>query len=151
MAHRARRNWTWYGLAFGIVLFVFGIGSTGMGHGTSLPITIFAAPLSLVSIYGWLSAPVWWAAIGWLLKEQRRNLAIAFLGVHTAAVLRLLLFGTRDEHGYGEWLYFSRTAHVMGPFLWGGLAIYALGLLAAWWLTLAPDTSPTPRAEPTSD
>ena len=151
MGHRARRNWAWYGFSFGMVLFVFGFGSAGMGHGSSLPISIFAAPLSLIPLWGLFSAPVWWTAIGWLLKGQRRNAAIACLAVHTAAVALILLLGTPGEAGSEQWRYFSRTERAMGPFLWLGLLIYAEGLLAAWWFTLTLGTPLTPLVEPTSD
>jgi hypothetical protein len=48
------------GFLFGLVLFVFAFISAALGHGSYLPASLFAAPVSAVPI-GALVIPVWWA------------------------------------------------------------------------------------------
>ena len=149
MPDHSRTRWTWYGLAFGVVLFVSAFGSAGGGHGSYLPFTIFAAPLSLVPMFGLFAAPVWWGFIGWLLKSRRHSLAIVALAVHTVTVGVVLSLGNPAEHGDEQWRYFAQVERIMPLWLWCGLVIYAAGLLIAWALAIGPLTI-TRRAEPTS-
>jgi hypothetical protein len=150
-------------VAFGVVLDVSGIGSAGAGHGSYLPLFMFAAPLSLLPLCALFAAPVWWGITGWLLKGERRRLAIAWLAVHTATVGLILWFGNPFEPGDEQWRYFNRVERIMPLWLWSGFVIYAIGLLVTWALTIKPIESsesvgsiepvesPTRRAAPTSD
>src|SRR5258708_11893519 len=65
ISHMLRnRRWAWVGFSYGCVLFLFAVGTSGMGHGTYLPFAIYGAPFSIVPILGLFVAPVWWAALG---------------------------------------------------------------------------------------
>lgn len=131
-----RRGWPWYGLAFGCLLFVFAFGSAGAGHGSYLPFSIFAAPLSLVPLFGLFAAPVWWTVIGWLLKAQRRGLATAALAIHTFTVGLVFWLGNPGEPGAEQWRYFREAQRVIPLWLWSGIGTYAIGLLVAWSLAI---------------
>ena len=63
------------GFAFGFVVMVCGMASAGAGHGSSLPLALGAAPLSLLPPAGFFAAPVLWATIGFL-ADRRWPLAV---------------------------------------------------------------------------
>lgn len=135
----------WSGVAFGLALFVFAFGSAGAGHGSYLPFALFAAPLSLIPVVGLFAAPVWWGAIGWLLKEGRRPIVVGMLGIHALTVAGVLSFGTLMEPGAEQWRYFRETHRAMPVWLWTGIALYVVGLVAAWsaaWKTPVPNALP---------
>jgi hypothetical protein len=140
-----RSRWPWYGLAFGCVLFVFAFGSAGAGHGSYLPLTIFAAPLSLIPFIGLFSAPVWWAAVGWLLKQQRTWVAALTMMLHGGAVGLILWLGTPGEPGNEQWRYFRATEQIMPLWLWSGIVIYGMGV-ATTWLVIARSGAIASRA-----
>jgi hypothetical protein len=154
--HRPRR-WPWYGLSFGIVLFVSALGSAGGGHGSYLPFTLFGTPLSLMPRVGLFAAPIWWGFIGWLLRSQRRRLAIVSLAIHTLSAGIVLWLGNPYEPGDEQWRYFLQVERIMPGWLWGGLLTYGTGLLIAWSLTINAARGVTgripvtPPAGPTSD
>jgi hypothetical protein len=129
----------WFGLAFGCVLLVFGFGSAGMGHGTYLPLAIYGAPLSIIPILGMFIAPVWWAAMGWVLSSRRRRTSVVMLILHMIAVGLFLWFGTPTEQGEERWTYFVRAEHYLPLWLWGGISTYVAGLLVAWTVTILRD------------
>jgi len=124
-------------LAFGIVLFVLAFRSAGGGHGSYLPFAIFAAPLSLVPIFGFFAAPLLWASIGWLLAEPQQWLAIIItLSVHTAGVCLVLVLGNPLEPGGEQWRYFWEVERVIPWWLWSAIILYAAGLASAWALAI---------------
>ena len=133
-----RTHWPWYGFAFGCVLFVFAFGSFGAGHGSYLPLALFAAPISLVPLVGLFSAPVWWAVVGWTLKDAHRVAQVLLMALHTCAMGLILWFGTPGESGSEQWRYFAKTQGVMPVWLWSGIIVYAIGLFVAWLLVLMP-------------
>lgn len=129
----------WYGLAFGAILFVFAFGSAGAGHGTYLPSAIFAAPLSLVPLFGLFAAPALWGLMGWLVRNEQRWPAIIAISIHSFAVILLLVLGNPEEPGSEQWRYFWQAERVVGWWLWTGLAIYVVGLVSAWVLAIGPN------------
>lgn len=56
--------------------------------------------------------------------------------LHTVAVGLILLFGTPMEYGDDRWKYFFKTEQFMPLWLWSGIAVYVIGLLAAWAVTI---------------
>ena len=119
------------GFLFGLVLFVFAFFSAGLGHGSYLQASLFAAPVSAVPI-GALVIPVWWAALGWLLEAGHRRTAVAALAVHSLAAIAITLFGTPNEPASEQWRYFREMERVNPWSIWGGLALYAGGIVVAW-------------------
>ena len=127
-----RSRWPWYGFAFGCVLFVFAFGSAGAGHGSYLPFAIFAAPVSLIPMIWLFSAPVWWGAVGWLLKQQRSWLSALVMAGHSSTVGLILWLGTPGEPGSEQWRYFRNTERIIPLWLWSGLVLYVIGLAISW-------------------
>jgi hypothetical protein len=123
------RRWAWLGFSYGCVLFLFAFGTSGMGHGTYLPFAIYGAPFSIFPIAGLFVAPVWWAALGWMLSSGRRRTAFVMLASHLTGVALLLWFGTPMEHGEDQWTYVSKVQRALPVWLWSGLAVYTVGLL----------------------
>lgn len=136
MTTTRRKWWQWYGFTFGCVLLVFGFGDVGAGHGTYLPLMLFGAPLSIVPVIGVLAAPIWWAIVGWSLKDQRL-IAVSAMAVHTCAIVLLWWFGSPWETREDEWTYFHRFEEFAPVWLWSGIAVYTVGVLAAWVLAIA--------------
>jgi hypothetical protein len=133
---KRRTRWPWYGAAFGSLLFVFGLGSLGAGHGTELPLTVFAAPVSAVPGIGFFAAPFWWAAIAWVLKRGQWWWSFAVMSVHTTAVGLILRYGDGRETVADQWHYFHQFERFDPKWLWGGIGIYLVGGLTAWLLAL---------------
>ena len=125
----AKSRWTLLGLLSGCVLFIFGFGAAGMGHGTYLPLAIYGAPFSVVPFAGPFITPVWWAALGWTISSRRRAVALGLLAAHIIGAALFVGFGTPDEPREVQWKYFDRVQHFSPVFLWAGLASYSAMLL----------------------
>ena len=135
-----RTRWPWYGLAFGCLLFVFAFGGMGAGHGSALPFALFSAPISLLPVVGFFSAPLWWTGIGWMLKEERRKALALLMALHTIAVGVVLWLGTPGEPGVEQWRYFRITEQAMPVWLWSGISVYVIGFVSIWILVLMPSS-----------
>lgn len=131
------RRWTLVGLVFGLVLFVFGIGALGIGHGTFLPMAVYGAPFSAVPFAGMLAAPFWWTALGWAISSRRSKLALAMLALNLAGAGVFVLLGTPMEHGEDQWRYFEHTKRVLPFWVWGEFACYAAMLLLMFRVSLS--------------
>jgi len=136
MTTTRRKWWPWYGFAFGCVLLVFAFGDAGAGHGTDLPLLLFGAPFSLVPVVGVLAAPIWWAIVGWSLKDQRL-IAVPVMVVHTCAIVLLWWFGNPWVSREDEWRSFHRFEEFAPVWLWSGIAVHAVGVVVAWVLAIA--------------
>jgi hypothetical protein len=125
------------GLTYGSVLWLLGLAVTGMGHGTYFPMFLFAAPLSLIPVAGLFAAPIWWALIGRVLGQRRRVPAIGLMGMHFVAAILVLWLGTPFESGADRWEYFGKMEELMPRVVWGGIGLYVLGQIVAWWVVFA--------------
>jgi hypothetical protein len=114
---------------FGCVLFIFGVGALGMGHGTFLPMAIYGAPFSVVPFAGMVVTPVWWTALGWTVSSHRRTLALGLLAANVIGAALFVLLGTPMENGEDQWRYFDRAQATLAIWVWGGFASYAAMLL----------------------
>jgi hypothetical protein len=114
----------WSGALFGCVLFPFALVTAGVGHGSYLPFMIYGAPLSIVPLLGLFVAPFWWGAVGWMLRKRRRNPAINMLAIHSFGAALFLGFDGFRVPDSDQGLF------------WAGMAIYFIGLAAAWWAAL---------------
>jgi len=130
------RRWTWLGIAYGCVLFVFAFGCAGMGHGSYLPFAIYGAPVSIIPVLGLFVAPVWWGTVGYMLTSRRRGTA-AMMILHTSAVGLVLWMGSPMEPWDEQWEHFSRIERAMPMLLWSGIAVYVVGQVVAWVATVA--------------
>jgi hypothetical protein len=130
----SRYRWTWAGLAFGLVLFVFAFGDMGMGEGTLLPSAFFGAPMGIAVPL--LPILFWWPLVGALLDRGKTRPAIVLLTLHTVCITIIFAVGTPLEHGEQHWHYWARMERFNPLFLWLGLAIYAIGLVRAWGLAI---------------
>lgn len=135
-------RWTLAGLAFGLVLFVFGFAALGMGHGSFLPMAIYGAPFSAVPLAGMLVVPFWWTALGWAIASQRGKLALGMLALNLAGAGAFVLLGTPMENGEDQWRYFEQTKRILPFCLWGGFASYAAMLLLMLKASLRQIVSP---------
>ena len=125
----SRWAWTLVGLVFGCVLFIFGLGAAGMGHGAYLPMAIYGAPFSAVPFVGMFVTPVWWTALGWMISSRRRTVALGLLATNVIGAALFVIFGTPWEHGEEQWKYFDQTQATFPVGVWGGLASYSAMLL----------------------
>ncbi len=126
---RLTHIWTLVGLVFGCVLFIFGFGAFGMGHGTFLPMAIYGAPFSAVPFAGMFATPVWWTALGWTISSRRRIVARGLLAANIIGAALFVIFGTPVEPGEDQWKYFDQTQSAFPLRVWGGLASYSAMLL----------------------
>jgi len=124
------------GFFYGAALFVFGIASAGAGHGSYLPVSLFAAPLSVIPVAGIFVAPIWWTVVWYVLGQRRRLPAFGLLAMHALATGLLLLLGSPWEPGEEQWRYFRQAARLAPAVVWGGLVVYAAGQVAAWYLVI---------------
>jgi hypothetical protein len=129
-------RWTWFGVGYGCVLWVFAFGSAGMGHGTFLPFGIYDAPLSLIPFATLLVTPVWWGALGVTFTKGWRRTAVVMMVLHTIAAGVIYALGTPMEHGNDRWEYFAKAQRALPGWVWTGICIYFAGTLAAWAVTL---------------
>jgi len=130
------RRLAWFGFAYGCVLLFFAFASAGAGHGSFLPFAIYGAPVSILPEVGLFAAPIWWALVGGVLARRNRRTAALMMAVHGAAVGMVLWLGTPGEPGNEQWEYFRRTELVIPGVLWGGIAIYLIGQVIAWMVTI---------------
>jgi hypothetical protein len=121
--------WTLVGLVFGCVLFIFGFGAAGMGHGTYLPMAVYGAPFSAVPLVGMFATPVWWTALGWTISSRRRTIALGMLAANILGAALFATFGTPWEQGEEQWKYFDQAQATFPVRVWGGLASYSAILL----------------------
>jgi hypothetical protein len=120
---------------------VFAFGSLGAGHGTALPLLVFAARLSLVPAAGFFAAPFWWAGVGWVLKHGNRWLSLGVMGVHTAAVWLVVQYGSGRESVTEQWHYFWQFERLAPLWLWSGIGVHLAGCLAGWLLAIVVGSS----------
>lgn len=127
------------GFVFGAVMLVLGFMAAGMGHGCYVPISLAAAPFTLLSLklddliaaivappllwggYGLLAA--WWGRRGKAASRGRKLLIL-----HNALGLALVcpFPGTQ----YADWGSFGKV----WPVAVLALVVYAAGQYAAWRL-----------------
>jgi len=95
------------GVVGGIVLTLLALGAAGAGHGTYLPIAVFGAPFSLLSVTGGiLGTLVMWPAIGIMTgfpARGARRCAMWGLLVHDAAAVAIgsgLMGSPLADRGY---------------------------------------------------
>jgi hypothetical protein len=67
--------------------------------------------------------------VGWIFKRHHLRVLVAIMAMHIATVLIVLAVGTPYESADEQWRYFERVARVQGFALWGGLGLYAGGVL----------------------
>jgi len=125
------------GLVFGWVLFIFGFGAAGMGHGAYLPLYIYGAPFSVVPFAGLLVTPVWWTALGWTISSRRRSVALGLLAAHIIGAALFVICGTPMEPGEDQRKYFDRMQAISPVLIWGGLASYSAMLLLFLYAALS--------------
>jgi hypothetical protein len=130
------QRWIWLGLIYGCALFAFAAVDSGFGHGTYLPFGIYGAPISIVPFVGMLAPPFWWGMLGYLIASRQRGGAATMLAIHTIAVAVVLWLGTPMECGTERWTYFSKAERAMPIWLWSGMAMYVIGQLVAWTVTI---------------
>lgn len=97
---------------------------------------------------GLFMAPVWWVLVGRMLASQRHRAAVIMLIVH-AATVALVLYGAPGEHREEEWRYIRIVERALPGTMWGGIILYAVGQLVAWWVTIAGAIRRTPSREVT--
>jgi hypothetical protein len=111
------------------VLFIFGFGAAGMGHGTYLPLYIYGAPFSVVPLAGMFVTPVWWTALCWTISSRRKTVALGLLAAHIIGAALFVICGTPAEPGEDQWKYFDRMQATFPVQIWGGLASYSAILI----------------------
>jgi hypothetical protein len=133
------RRWTWFGFAYGCVLFVFAFVCAGSGHGSYLPFAIYGAPLSVVPVpvLFMFVAPVWWGTVGKMLASRRLGVTVIMMILHEVAAGLVLWLGTPMDPGDEQWRYFSRAQRFVPAWLWGGITVYLVGQVVAWWAVVA--------------
>jgi hypothetical protein len=114
-----------------------------------LPFTIYGAPLSLFPMLGMFMAPVWWGLVGRMLASQRHQAALIMMIVHAATAAIVLYYCAPGEPREETWRDVRLVQHALPVTLWGGIALYAVGQLVAWWVMIGGAMRRTPTREVT--
>ena len=123
---RLTHIWTLVGLVFGCVLFIFGVGAAGVGHGTYLPMAIYGAPFSAVPFAGMFVTPVWWTALGWTISSRRRTVALELLA---ANIIGAALFDANTRRGFvRRWSIIDIDSYSLNPCV----SFILMRLLGTW-------------------
>ncbi|HEX7796971.1 MAG TPA: hypothetical protein VF456_21560 [Vicinamibacterales bacterium] len=129
------RRFPWFGVAYGLVLWVFALIASGMGEGTYHLFVWFGAPLAVVPIAGLFAPPIWWGMTEVVVRRQWRGAAVAMLLAHCAVAGFDYRYGI-TEYGYDQWRYYERAARFFGTEMRIGIALYLFGLAVTAILTL---------------
>ncbi len=139
MASNGDRGWIWtaVGIIYGICLLMTGICANAAGHGTSIPLVIFGAPLTLGG--GAPGGPlVVWPALGFAIDcLPRVSWGRIVLGILMAThyisaffAIQPWIKAEQNWSRYSDSLGFS----VYGP----SVLLYLVGQIVIWWQCVSP-------------
>jgi hypothetical protein len=140
------RRFPWFGVAYGLVLWVIAWTAAGMGEGTYHLFAWFGAPLALAPALGLFAPPIWWGMMEVVLRRQWRSAAVAMLLAHCAVAMFDYRYGI-TEYGADQWRYYERAARFYGTEMRIGIALYLLGLAVTAFLTMRLLESKPPKRE----
>jgi hypothetical protein len=147
-ASRQRLLGALVGGGYGVALGISGVLCAAGGHGTYIPVALYGAPLTLVGIpAAILGAPVIWAALGFLVVDNRRSQSLPVALACAQYLTAIAVWAGLGQSEFSDWGHLFRTLHRLGLEVLVGVGLYGGGQYFFWRRILAKPRGPEAAPE----